>query len=252
MVTSFKGLATIIQRGPAFRAAATADLEVGELVNKEFGLADASAAGSSAHYVALETVASGGQGLFAEWAVIRKPDTIAAGGAPSAGSHSGTLGDTLFLSTTAGSYVEVIDGDGIYQIVGLVLSTQDLLLKPSHAQGDYYEVCEKEAGAKTLDLNDSGKAFVCTGTSDIVITLAPTAVEGVFTIINGSQDGDKLTSVSPNSSDGISGWDFTNTDDGDATNTKATSKAGDYITIMASGLAGGVKVIGGRGIWAGA
>jgi hypothetical protein len=250
--TDFRGLAVIMQRGPAFRAASTEALKVGDLVSREFAKADASAGGGSAHYVCLENVASGSSGLFAEWAVIRKPTTVGAGGATTEGDHSGTLGDTLWLSTTAGAAAEVIAGDGIYQVVGLLLSTQDVLLKPSHAAGDFFEVCEKETSALTLDINDSGKAHVVVSTSDIVITLPGTAVEGIYTIINGAQDGDHLTSVSPDSNDGISGWDFGNTNNGNATNTKATSKAGDYITIMASGLAGGVKVLGGRGVWAGA
>tara|TARA_Y100000310_G_scaffold344779_1_gene459455 strand:+ start:1564 stop:2325 length:762 start_codon:yes stop_codon:yes gene_type:complete len=250
--TDFRGLAVVMQRGPAFRAAATGAMKTGDLVSKEFAQADATAGGGSAHYVCLEDVDSGASGLFAEWAVIRKPTTLSAGGAATAGNHSGTLGDTLWLSTTAGAAVEVIDGDGIYQIVGQVLSTEDVLLKPSHAQGDYFEVCEKETTTKTLDLNDSGKAHVVTGTSDIVITLAATAVHGTFTVVNGSQDGDKLTSVSPNASDGIAGFDFSNSDDGNATNTKATSKAGDYIKIVASGLTGGLMASELRGVWAGA
>jgi hypothetical protein len=248
--TSFGGLATVIQRGPAFRAAATGALKVGDLVSKEFALADASAAGGSAHYVCLENVASGSSGLFAEWAVIRKPSTIAAGGVASAGDHSGTLGDSLFLSTTAGDAVEVIDGDGIYQVVGIVLSTEDALIKPSHATGDFYEDCEKETGAKTLDLADSGKAMVCTSTTDIVVTIPATATQGIYTVINGAQDGDHEVSISPNASDGIAGWDSGNTDDKDMDNTKATSKAGDYLTIMSGGLAGGFMIVTGRGVWA--
>ena len=251
-IASFKGLAVIMQRGPAFRAAATAAVEVGELVSQRFALADASAAGKSAHYVALETVASGSSGLFAEWAVIRKPSTIAAGGVASAGSHGGTLGDTLWLSTTGGSYVEVIDGDGIYQVVGQVLSTEDVLIKPSHAPGDFFEVAEKETSANTLDINDSGKVFVVTSTSDVVITLPATAAQGTYTIINGAQDGDHLTSVSPNSSDDIVGWDFTNSDNGNVANTKATSMAGDYMVVQSGGRTDGFEVIVGRGIWTGA
>jgi hypothetical protein len=250
--TSFGGLATILANGPRFQAASTAAVKVGDLINKEFALADASAAGLTAKYVALEDMASGDTGWFSPWAVIRKPSTIAAGGVPSAGSNSGTLGDTLFLSTTAGDAVEVIDGDGIYQVVGQVLSTEDALIEPSTAPGDFFEDCEKETSAKTLDINDSGKVFVVTGTSDVVVTLPATAAQGVYTVVNGSQDGDKLTSISPNSSDGIVGWDFSNSDDGDATNTKATSKSGDYLTVMSGGLAGGFYVIAGRGVWAGA
>ena len=250
--TDFRGLAVIMQRGPAFRAAATAALKVGDLVSREFAKADASAGGGSAHYVCLENVASGSSGLFAEWAVIRKPTTVGAGGATTEGDHSGTLGDTLWLSTTAGAAAEVIAGDGIYQVVVLLLSTQDVLLKPSHAAGDFFQDCEKEGATRTAALADSGKVLVCCTTTDSVVTIPATATQGIYTIINGAQDGDHLTSVSPNSSDGISGWDFSNSDDGDATNTKATSKAGDYLTIQSGGLAGGFMVVTGRGVWAGA
>jgi hypothetical protein len=136
--------------------------------------------------------------------------------------------------------------------VGQVVSTQDVLLEPSFAAGDYFEDCEKETSAKTLDINDSGKVFVVTGTSDVVITLPATAAQGVYTVVNGSQDQDKLTSISPNASDGIVGWDFTNSDNGNATNTKTTSKSGDYLTVQSGGLAGGFYVTVGRGVWAGA
>ena len=250
--TDFRGLGTVLHTDIPYQVTTTAAVKVGDLLNNLWALADASTAGRPAVAVAIENGASGDVISVAGWAVIRKPSTVDTGGGTTVGSHGGTLSDKLWLSTTAGAAVEVIDGDGIYQIVGQVISTQDVMLKPSFAAGDFFESCEKETSAKTLDLNDSGKVHVCTSTSDIVITLAATAVEGVYTVINGAQDGDHLTSVSPNSSDGISGWDFSNSDDGDATNTKATSKAGDYLTIMASGLAGGVKVIGGRGVWAGA
>jgi len=250
--TDFRGLASVLQSSPPIRAAATAALKVGDLVSKEFAAADASAGGGSAYWVCLADVASGDIGSFAEWAVIQKPTTVGTGGSPTVGSHSGTLGDTLFLSTAAGTAVEVIDGDGIYQIVGLVLSTQNVLLKPSHAPGDFFEVCEKMTGGETQAIGDSGIAAVLVGTSDIILQLPATIVEGRFICVNGSQDGDKLTSVSPNASDGLAGFDFTNTNDGDATNTKSTSKAGDYIIIQSGGLAGGMMAVELRGVWAGA
>ena len=249
---SFDGLATILYNGPKFEVTTTAVVKRGELLSKEWAPADASAGGLPAVAVALQDGASGDVIEVAEWAALRKPSTTGAGGAVTAGSHGGTLGDTLWLSTTAGDAVEVIDGDGIYQVVGQVLSTQDVLLKPSFAPGDFFEDCEKETGAKTADLNDSGKVLVCTSTTDIVVTIPATATQGVLTVINGAQDGDHLTSLSPQTGDGLAGWDFTNTDDGDATNTKATSKAGDYLTIMSGGLAGGWYVVAGRGVWAGA
>lgn len=250
--TDFRGLGTVLYNDLPYRVTTTAAVKVGDLLDKEHALADASAGGLPAVSVALENGASGDVVTVAKWAVIRKPTTVGTGGATTIGSHSGTLGDTLWLSTTAGAAVELIDGDGIYQIVGQVISTQDVRFQPSFALGDFYEVCEKETSSKTLDLNDSGKVFVCTSTSDIVVTIPATATQGVLTIINGGQDGDHLTSLSPQSGDGIAGWDFSNSDDGDATNTKATSKAGDYLTIASGGLAGGWYVVSGRGVWAGA
>jgi hypothetical protein len=249
---SFDGLATIVRSGPVFEAKATAALKIGELCDHLFALADASAGKGAAKYICLRGGASGDLLPFAEWAVIRKPTTIAAGGIPTAGSHGGTLGDILFLSTTGGDAVEVIDGDGIYQIVGQVLSTEDVLLKPSKATGDFFESCEKVTTAETIAIGDSGIAMVLTGTTDIIESLPATAVHGLWIVVNGSQDGDKLTSVSPVAGDGIAGFGFTNTDAGDATNTKATSKAGDYIKIVGSGLAGGVMAVEKRGVWAGA
>ena len=247
---SFGGLATVLQRGPAFRAASTTALKVGDLVSKEFALADASAGGGSAYFVSLETVDSGSSGLYSEWAVIKKPSTIAVGGVATAADHGGTLGDTLFLSTTAGDAVEVIDGDGIYQIVGQVLSTEDVMLRPSHDQGDFFEDCEKEGAAQTLDVNDSGKVFVCCTTTDSVVTLPATAVHGMFTVINGAQDGDHLTSIDPVSADSIRGLDGAGTANKDFLNTKATSKAGDYLVIMSSAESDGPMIAGVRGVWA--
>jgi len=248
---SFDGLATVLTHGPRFQAVSTAALKVGELVDHLFAQADASAGVGTARYVSLEGMASGDTGWFAEWAVLRKPSTIGVGGDVTAGSHGGTLGDVLFLSATAGDAVEVIDGDGIYQIVGKVLSTQDVLIKPSTDPGDFFEHCEKETSAKTTDKNDSGKALVFTSTTNIEVTLQATHVGDHIVLVNGAQDGDHLTTISPNGSDKIIGWDFTGSNDGDVTNTKATSKAGDYLELLAEGVDGWV-VMSGRGVWAGA
>jgi hypothetical protein len=249
--TDFRGIAVVLQNDRVVKAAATEALKVGALADKEFALADASAAGGRAEWVALEDIASGDTGSFAKWAVFRKPTVVSvtAGGSATVGDHSGTLGDTLFLSTTAGKAVEVIDGDGIYQVVGQVLSTEDILLAPSIALGDFYEDCEKESTAKTVDTNDCGKAIVCCGTSDYVVTLQATVVGDNVVIINGAQDGDHEISASPNSSDGIVGWDGAATDNKDFDNTKATSKAGDRLELVANGVAGW-NIVGGRGVWA--
>jgi hypothetical protein len=248
--TDFRGLATVLSNGPPIKATTTAAVKTGDLLDKLFALADASAGKLPAYWVALEDGASGDVVSVAKWAVLRKPSTIAAGGGATAGSHSGTLGDMLWLSTTAGAAVEVIDGDGIYQVVGHVLSTQDVFLEPSFAPGDFFEDCEKETAAKTVDINDSGKVIVCTSTTDIVVTMTATAAEGNYTIINGAQAGDHLTSVDPVAGDGVAGWDSGNVDNKDMLNTKATSQPGDYLTLGSGGLAGGLYIFGGRGVWA--
>ena len=73
---------------------------------------------------------------------------------------------------------------------------------------------------------------------------------GLLQLRNGAQDGDHLTSVDPVSADGIAGWDSGNTDNKGMLNTKATSKAGDYLVVLGSGLTGGLMISSGRGVWA--
>ena len=101
---------------------------------------------------------------------------------------------------------------------------------------------------KTLTAADQG--IVQNVTADgVVITLPSTAAGLNFTIRNAGvaassgpagsgSNGTAAVSVSPAAADAIAGNGFTAAVDKDAVNTKATSKVGDEITLIASGTAG--------------
>lgn len=116
--------------------------------------------------------------------------------------------------------------------------------------------------SKTLTAADNGiiQNVVADG---ITITLPATVVGLTFTIRNGGApassglptasgaDASVLVKVSPNASDQIAGLNFTAADNKAALNTKATSKVGDYITVVGDGTAGvGWNVVQAKGIWA--
>jgi hypothetical protein len=94
---------------------------------------------------------------------------------------------------------------------------------------------------KTLSAADSGIVQNVT-TDAVVVTLpavSPSAVGLTYTIRNGAKkDGDILVTVSPNASDKIIGNGFTSADNKDVVNPKATSKAGDEITLVSNGSTG--------------
>lgn len=115
--------------------------------------------------------------------------------------------------------------------------------------------------SKTLAVADNGvvQNIIADG---LTITLPATGAAGLyyFTIRNGGapksgapagtgDDASVLVTVSPNSSDKISGLGFTAADDKDALNTKATARVGDYITLLSDGV-DGWTVVASRGIWA--
>jgi len=100
---------------------------------------------------------------------------------------------------------------------------------------------------KTLDAEDSGKAFWVTVDAK-AITLP--AVEGMagIRIVNGAAFGVSIITVSPNSNDMIEGPDITGANDEDRVNTKATARRGDLIDLEYSDANGWVitKLV---GIW---
>lgn len=116
--------------------------------------------------------------------------------------------------------------------------------------------------SKTLAVADNGVVQNVI-VDNLTITLPATGAAGLyhFTIRNGGvpassavgagtgADGSALITVAPNASDKISGLAFTAADNKAALNTKATSKVGDFITLVSDGV-DGWTVVSARGIWA--
>lgn len=116
--------------------------------------------------------------------------------------------------------------------------------------------------AKTLVAADSGYVQNVIYASGVV-TLPATAVQGTWTIRNGGvpvsggpsgtgDDGNGI-SVDPDSNDaliGFDGADATTHNGKKLTNTAATARVGDEITIASYGATNGPHVAGIKGIWA--
>ena len=110
----------------------------------------------------------------------------------------------------------------------------------------------------TLTEADSGKTYLI-GTDAKVITLPSTFV-GQYTFINSGAAGNNIITISPAAADGISGTitlaSSVVVDAGvvnkDLINTKSTSKAGDCVTLVGTGVAGTTAWIikNSTGIWA--
>lgn len=111
-----------------------------------------------------------------------------------------------------------------------------------------YPVRETVSGAKTLDIEDNGKAFFV-DTDAVVITMPAVATPVNCMIVNIGAFGSVKLSISPNASDKIQGPDLPGTDNVDHTNTKATARRGDFV-VLVTGDANGPVVAQQRGIWA--
>lgn len=107
--------------------------------------------------------------------------------------------------------------------------------------------------AKTLAIKDCGVVQNVT-VDGLTITLPATVVGYDYTIRNGGvkitsgpirsgADGTILITVSPNSNDMFVGMELTGANDKDMTNTKATSKVGDELSILGDGAAASGWVI---------
>jgi hypothetical protein len=229
--TDFEGK-TIVRSVGRVKMTLAATAKVGDLVNRDGTLADANA-NKPANFIVMKAGVSGDVVTVARAAEIEKRDTLAAGGAATAGDHSGTIHDVLYLSGTAGKYSETPVA-GVTQVVGHVLSTQRLWIEPEQ---EYDDNTELVASTKTVDEQDSGKVFYVTADA-FTITLPATVVGTKYVFVNGMQDGDALVTISPNASDQIVGPDYAGTDDKDWENTKATARAGDRIELAADGAHG--------------
>lgn len=111
----------------------------------------------------------------------------------------------------------------------------------------------------TLTAEDSGGVFGI-GTDAKVISLPATKAGLKYTIINTGAAGNNIVTISPVAADGISGTitlaASVVVDAGvvnkDLINTKASSKAGDTVTLIGTGVAGTTAwiIVSSTGIWA--
>ena len=111
----------------------------------------------------------------------------------------------------------------------------------------------------TLSYEDSG-SVILVGTDALTITLPDTKEGTRFTIMNSGAAGNNIITIAPQAADGIAGTVtlassvvvLDGTVDTDVINTKATSQAGDSITLVGTGVAGTTAwlVEGSTGIWA--
>jgi hypothetical protein len=96
--------------------------------------------------------------------------------------------------------------------------------------------CEAIAGAKTLDLEDSGKAFFVTATA--TVTLPATAVSIDAVIVCMAPYGTAAISVAPVAADKIVGPDYTGADNTAYVNTLATAQRGDFVALKGGSVDG--------------
>lgn len=108
-------------------------------------------------------------------------------------------------------------------------------------------VCEAIADNKTLDVQDTGKAFFVTVDAKTV-TLPATAVAINCIIVNMGAFGTVAVNVSPDANDKIMGPDIAGGDNKDLINTKATACRGDFVDLRL-GHADGAMVQRIKGTW---
>lgn len=149
--------------------------------------------------------------------------------------------DTFTLLPTGGVFVGFLRRF-VSTAVAVVEFNVDAYVDPY--AGRVYETI---AGAKTLDLEDSGKTFFVTATA--VITLPATAVDGDFVLVCAAPYGTAQISADPAAGDKFVGPDLTGTDNKDYINTLATAQRGDFLSIK-GGHADGYIIRAKKGTWA--
>ena len=214
---------TILHSWGRFRITLGAACVAGDLLARDGALADANA-NKPAHCIACQPGASGDVIWAAKKVETKKPDTISTGGVATQGDHSGTAGDVLWLSDTAGK-ASATPVANIAQVVGVVLSQDRAILEPSE---QYDPRAELVAADKTLDIQDVGKQMIVTADAK-VITLPAIASGLSFVVVNGMNDGACLVTISPAALDLIAGPDVAGVDNKDWLNTKATARCGDRL-----------------------
>lgn len=96
--------------------------------------------------------------------------------------------------------------------------------------------------AFTCDAQDNGKVFLCDVTLVITLPAIGSNEMGPYVFVNYGDETDKVSdvqiSLSPNSSDRITGCDITATENKDLINTLATARRGDYVKLVYGGATG--------------
>jgi len=223
----------VVQAWGLAKLTVAAATKKGDMLHQDGTLSDADAsAPKSFDYVALQDGAAAAEINVCKTAMLQVSDTVGTGGAVTQGDHSGSADETLWLSGTAGRAGSAAVA-GLAQIVGVALDQQKFILDSTLKR--WYNA-ELVTGAKTLDEQDCGKAMVCTVAA--TVTLPATSTGLSFRVVNGADDGSALVSISPNSSDLITGPDYAGTDNKDWQNTAATSLSGDEIRVEYKASAG--------------
>ncbi len=100
----------------------------------------------------------------------------------------------------------------------------------------------------TVLVEESGTVFCC-ATDGKTFTLPATQKGLVYTFVNTGADGAALLNIDPNAADLIIGNDLIGSDGGILSNTKATAKRGDCVTLVGDG-GNGWMIISSIGVWA--
>lgn len=152
--------------------------------------------------------------------------------------------DTFVLLPTGGAFIGFV---AQYISSGVVLVEYDVAAyRDPHGA---YSVRETVSTNKTLDAEDTGKAFFV-DTDAVTITLPAIATGlGGCKIVNAGAFGTVAVTISPAAADSILGPDITAANNKDLINTKATARRGDYV-ILDLGDADGYVVHDLVGIWA--
>lgn len=178
--------------------------------------------------------------------------------------------DGVWVDTAPGTELAttgLLAANNLSDIGSASTARANLLLTDSSADLDLDTVTYRNkltagGSAYTVGSAADGDTVIQTSTDNAVITLPDisASVAGKrITVQNTGADGAAKVSISPHSSDKIKGGvygdtagalvSFSGTANKDAINTKATSKAGDYLVLVADAT-DTWWVIGGKGIWA--
>ena len=109
-------------------------------------------------------------------------------------------------------------------------------------------VCETISANKTLDVEDTGKAFFVD--TDATTTTLPATTTGIdCVVVNAGAYGTVAVNLDPQAADKIMGPDIAGADNKDLINTKATAQRGDFVALK-DGHADGYIIKRMSGTWA--